>query len=661
MKRFCLFITIGILWSSSAFGQLLTVGNQNISTEEFVRLYKKNIPSANFSERSLRAYLQLLIAYKLRLQEAEDLNIDQLPHIRTQLTNHANQLILPYLTDREMLERMLLEAYEHSLQDVRARQIMIRVPFSPTPEDTLSAFEKAMHIRSRLMNGEDFNTVAREESENSQFVTVGHRQERRVSFSDLGYFNAFSMPYSIEKFAFSSEIGEFSMPLRTAVGFHIVQTMDRQPTLGRINASQIFLNVANADQAEDVRRRADSIFNLIASGRSSFAENARLYSDDRISGVRGGQMAEFNVMRACPEFIYNLYRMPIGVVARPFASSDGYHIVLIHSLGYALEFEEVRSELLFRLQRDPRAELIRQSFVASLRERYAVIEEPGALERFANRLDPNDIMGFWMYQPDELSSLQLVQAGNQTATFGEFGAFIQDNQMNFDFGNEPFMAFIERNYRLFVEEMLIRNEAENVKETNENFIRDFNTFRDGTLVFELTNQRVWRRAVEDTAGLREFFATLQHQHRFIRPARIQALVFTYDVRHVDTQSARRFLEQARRRRLGPEQVAEQANRNFNPNHISVTFGTFEPGQNRIVDRADWSQRGLSRDIATGGFEKGFVYIHDFFPSEPRTFDEVRGVITGLYQEYLERTWIENLRRKYTVNINQTEFENLIKR
>ena len=659
MKQLCLFIIIGFLWSSSAFGQLLVVGTQNISKEEFVRLYKKNIPEANFSERSLRAYLELLIAYKLRLQEAMDLNIDQLPHIQTQLTNHANQLILPYLTDGEMLERMLLEAYEHSLQDVRARQIMVRVPFSATPQDTLSAFEKAMHIRSRLMNGEDFRTVATEESENSQLIMVGHRQERRVSFSDLGYFNAFSMPYSIEKFAFSSEIGEFSMPLRTAVGYHIVQTMDRQPTLGRINASQIFLSVSSADQAEAVRRKADSIFDLITSGRSSFAENARLYSNDRISGVRGGQMAEFNVMRACPEFIYNLYRMPIGVVAPPFASSDGYHIVFIHSLGYALEFEDVRAELLFRLQRDPRAELIRQSFVESLSARYAVREIPNALERFANRLDPNDIMGFWMYEPDEMSSLALVNVGDQTATFGEFGAFIQDNQMNFDFGNEPFMAFIERNYRLFIEEMLISNEAENVKQTNENFIRDFNAFREGAMVFEITNKRVWRRAVEDTAGMREFFGT--QQHRFIRPARIQALVFTYDVRHVDTQSVRRFLEQARRRRLGPEQVVEQANRNFNTNHISVIFGTFEPGQNRIVDRVDWSQMGLSRDIATGGFEKGFVYIHDFLPPEPRAFEEVRGIIAGQYQAYLERTWIERLRRKYTVIVNQTEFENLIKR
>jgi len=659
MKQFCLFIIIGFLWSSSAFGQLLVVGNQNISKEEFVRLYKKNIPEANFSERSLRAYLELLIAYKLRLQEAENSNIDQLPHIQTQLTSHANQLIQPYLTDREMLERMLLEAYEHSLQDVRARQIMVRVPFSASPQDTLSAFEKAMHIRNRLMNGEDFKTVATEESENSQLITVGHRQERRVSSSDLGYFNAFSMPYSIEKFAFSSEIGEFSMPLRTAIGFHIVQTMDRQPTLGRINASQIFLNIPNPDEAEAVGHKADSLYRLIISGSRTFEDVARQYSDDRISGVRGGQMAEFNVMRACPEFIYNLYRIPIRVVNRPFRSLDGYHIVVIHSLGYALEFEYVRSELLFRLQRDPRAELIRQSFVASLRERYTVVETPGALERFANRLDPNDIMGFWMYQPDELSSLKLVQAGNQTATFGDFGAFIQTNQMNFDLGNEPFMTFIERNYRLFVEEMLILNEAENVKQTNESFKRDFNTFREGALVFEITNQRVWRRAVEDTAGLREFFGTVQH--RFIRPARIQALVFTYDVRHVDTQSVRRFLEQARRRRLGPEQVVEQANRNFNTNHISVTFGTFEPGQNRIVDRADWSRIGLSHDIATGGFEKGFVYIHDFLPPSPRAFEEVRGIIAGLYQAYLERTWIESLRRRYTVQVNQTEFENLINR
>ena len=644
---------------SNAFGQLLTVGNQKVSTEEFIRLYQSNIPNANFSERSLRAYLDLLIAYKLRVQEAENQNIDQLPQIEELLTNHAGQLVQPYLTDRILLEEMLLEAFEHSLQDVHARQIMLRVPFSASSEDTLAVYREALRIRNRLIKGEDFDQVANEETEKSELIRVGSREERQVSTSDLRYFNAFSMPYVIEKFAFNSEIGEFSMPLRTSVGYHIIQTLDRQPTLGRINASQIFLSVPDLSEEENIRLRADSLHTLIISGTYTFGEIARQFSDDRISGVRGGQMAEFNVTRACPRFIYNLYRMPLEVVSRPFRSGDGYHIVVIHSVGEVVSFEDVRPELLFRLQRDPRADLIRQSFINSLKEEYPVVQFQNALVNFANRLDPNEIMGFWSYQRDDWSDSILVKVGYRAATFGDFGQFIEDNQMNFNFGQELFMTFIERNYRLFIEDLLILNKADYIKENNEEFARDFNAFREAVMVFEVTNQRVWRKAAEDTAGLRRFFES--QQHRFIRPPRIQALVFSYDVRHISTESVRRFLEQSRRRRLSPEQIIEQANRNFNQSHINVILGVFEPGQNRIVDRVDWTRRGLSPDVATGGFEKGFVYIQNFFPAGPRPFDEVRGALIGMYQDYLEQTWLEELRRRYTVYINQVEFENLIKR
>ncbi len=312
MRYLLLCILIGISNFSNVFGQLLVVGNQEVSKEEFIRLYEKNAPNPDYDAKSLKEYLDRTIVYKLKVQEALNQNLDQVPGIQSELKNHAEQLAQPYLTDRDLLEKMLLEVYEHSSQDAHARQIMIRCsPYAP-PKDTLAAYKIAMRIRERLMKGEKFDSVVAEETGQSDTVMVGTRLEKRISASDLRYFSAFAMPYSIEKYAFSGKIGDFSMPLRSDIGYHIVQILDRQPTLGKINASQIFLNVPDDADASIIKRKADSLYYLITSGTRTFEEVARQFSDDKISGIRGGRMAEFNITRVEPQFAANLYKMPIS-------------------------------------------------------------------------------------------------------------------------------------------------------------------------------------------------------------------------------------------------------------------------------------------------------------------------------------------------------------
>ncbi|MDR1951138.1 MAG: peptidylprolyl isomerase, partial [Bacteroidales bacterium] len=589
MKYFYIFILIGFLGNPNVFGQLLTVGNQRVSKEEFIQLYTKNTPNATFDERSLRDYLSRLTAYKLKVQEALDERVDRVPHVQRELRNYAEQLAQPYLTDRELLEKMLREAYEHSSQDAHARQIMVRCSPFANPQDSLVAYRTAMRIRERLVRGEDFDKVAAEETEKSDIVTVGSREEKRVNSSDLRYFSSFAMPYSIEKFAFSSKIGEFSMPLRTDIGFHIVQTLDRQPTLGRINASQIFLNIPEGVDEREIRRRADSLYYLITSGTHAFEQIARNFSDDKTSGMRGGRLAEFNITRVGPILAANLYKMPIEVVSRPFRAEQGYYIMIIHDVSGVGEYETMRPELLYRLQRDPRAELIKKSFVNSLLKIYPLTEIKGTLAKFASTIDSTEVDGFWSYDPDDHADEILFKLGDRTITFEDFGNIVERNQMDYHSSEELFMTFIERTYRRHIGDIAILCETDNVGNKYEEFNRDFNDYRDGILAYEITDRRVWTKSSEDTIGLYEYYDS--QKHCFLWPARIQALIFRYDVRHIKTENVQKFLTSSYRKRLSADQIIDQANRNFDPRHISVTINVYEPGQNKFADRVDWTQLG----------------------------------------------------------------------
>jgi peptidyl-prolyl cis-trans isomerase SurA len=116
-----------------------------------------------------------------------------------------------------------------------------------------------------------------------------------------------------------------------------------------------------------------------------------------------------------------------------------------------------------------------------------------------------------------------------------------------------------------------------------------------------------------------------------------------------------------RRRLTADQIIEQANRNFDPRFINVTLNVFEPGQNKFADRVDWTRLGLSKDIAAGGYEKGFVYIYQHFPSTCKSLEDIRGIMVGQFQIVLEREWVEELRSRYEVRVNEEIFNQLINR
>ncbi len=658
---FCFCLCFGLAPLSTVFGQLLTVGDQKVSREEFVASYEKNAPTTTYTENSLRDYLERMIVYNLKVQEAFAKGIDKQPQIQSELENYAAQLAQPYLTDQELLESMLQEIYDYSSQDVHARQIMVRCSPYASAQDTLAAYKLAMHIRSRLLKGEDFNEVAAEESEKSAEVEVNSRQEKQVSSSDLRYFSSFTLPYNLEKFAFNAKKGDFSMPLRSDFAYHILQVLDRQPTLGKINASQIFLSVQEDDSDEEaVKRKADSLYFLITSGKKSFEEVARQYSDDKHSGMRGGRMAEFNVTRVAPKFVENLYKMPIEVVSRPFRDAQGYHIVIIHSVSGIDDYKTLRPELLFRLSRDARATLIKQSFVNKLLKIYPLVENKDALKKFASSVDSTLLDGWWEYEPDENADSVICRVGDLTMTFAQFGKVINDNQMDYhqDVG-ELFMTFIERNYRNSIGELAIQCEMKNIDKKYVEYARALDEYSDGILAYEITNQEVWERSSMDTTGLYDYYES--QKHCYMWPARIQALIFKYDIRHINTELVGKFLVSAYKKRLSSDQIIEQANKNFDPRYISVTVNVYEPGQNKFADRVNWTQMGLSQDIAAGGFEKGFVYIYHYYPATCKSLEDVRGIMVGQYQQVLENEWIKELKAKYKVSVNEAEFRDLIKR
>jgi peptidyl-prolyl cis-trans isomerase SurA len=84
-------------------------------------------------------------------------------------------------------------------------------------------------------------------------------------------------------------------------------------------------------------------------------------------------------------------------------------------------------------------------------------------------------------------------------------------------------------------------------------------------------------------------------------------------------------------------------------NVSIKEGTFSKGENEWVDQVTWV-KGIAPELVKGS-QVVIVDIKKVLDPMPKTLDEAKGLITSDYQNYLEQQWMNELRNKYEVKIN----------
>ena len=165
--------------------ELFRINNSPVMVSEFKQVYEKNL-ALIFDEESkdIDNYLELFINYKLKVKEAYDIELDTLKNYKRELAGYKKQLIAPYLQDKEYLNKLIKEAYKRTKTEVKASHILIKFPEKGIVVDTLFFYKRINDIRDRVLNGESFEKVAKEVSEDPSAKFNG---------GNLGYFSAFSM------------------------------------------------------------------------------------------------------------------------------------------------------------------------------------------------------------------------------------------------------------------------------------------------------------------------------------------------------------------------------------------------------------------------------------------------------------------------------------
>lgn len=659
MKRFLLsaFLFSSLFLSASAQNNqdevLMTIAGKPVFLQEFLNIYQKNnVKGEAIDRKSLDEYLDLFINFKLKVREAEEMGLDTISTFRNELNGYREQLAKPYFTDEATLERLVKEAYERGKYDLRASHIYFKVTPDAPPADTLEAYKKAMEIREKIIKGASFETMAVEYSEDpsakDREATAQH-PFLKGNRGDLGFFSVFDMVYPFENGAWDTEIGKVSNPVRTDYGYHLIKLYDRRPALGKVTVAHIFTAIPkNATKADSVRfeKRIDSVYQKLQAGES-FEDLVREYSDDKGSAAKGGVLPSFGVNRMVPEFVEALYSIPeLGGYSKPILTSYGWHIIKLIDKKVNKPLEEEKGDIRQKVLKDSRGEQSRQVVLERIRKEYGVTTQESALKGFYEWVTDSIFQAKWKMPAGETLDRQLVKIGNVTYRQQDFADYLVSTQKRQE--SQPVKLYVDKMFATFVDDNLLKWENSQLEGKYPEFRALMTEYRDGILLFDLTDQKVWSKAVKDTLGLTSFYEKNKENYKWDN--RLDASIYTVkDASKVD--AVRRFVQSG----MSDADLLKEINQDT-LKILNIESGKFSRKDNSVIDSIPWNT-GMTKNIVIGGLT-GFVNVRAVLKPMVKELNEARGLITADYQNYLEKEWVETLRKKYPVAVKEEIFQKI---
>ena len=657
-------IAITAIFCNLAFCQnsnnvVLKVGNESVTISDFEHIYKKNNDNIAVTKEGLDEYMDLFVKFKLKVVEAEALGMDTATDFIRELEGYRKQLARPYLVDTELLDDIVLEAYARQQIEIKARHILVTVGENAMAADTIRAWNRINKLKDRIKKGEDFTTVAKSKngSDDPSVTQNG---------GDLGWFTAFKMVYPFEEAAYNTQIGEISDIVRTRFGYHFLEVTDKRDAKGEIQVAHIMVRVndtQNKTLVDKGKTEIDAVNALLKNGES-FESLALKYSDDESSKSKGGVLQRFSSGKMVEEFENAAFSLENnGDVSEPFMTSYGWHIVKRLDYKDPASFEEVEKSLRKKVSRDKRAEVTKTSFIKKLKSEYTYRIFPGRvtnLKNAAGQIDSVFHQGHPLVhnRPNELNKTLFSIAGYNTTVsdFVEYANTVKKRDIS-----QPTDLIIEELIKRISDEKLLAHENSRLENKHNDFRLLINEYHDGILLFELTDEMVWSKAVKDTLGLVEYHA--YNKDMFMWDERADISAYICENNNVAKKVENTILGGGSVRDLRKSMLAES------PLAIKIEEGLFPREVNTWGDHVFGLRDSNSLEIKEDGPNlithaiegDSFVVIdlRGFVPPTAKSFEEARGQVIANYQDHLEKQWLEELRSKYTVEINEEVLYGLI--
>ena len=436
MKKTSMFLIIIVMFLSNITAQnnddpiLISIADEDVTKSEFLAVYQKNnVKGESLTKENVDEYLELFINYKLKVREAETLGLDTLKTFISELAGYRRQLAKPYLSNREVTDYLLTEAYVRMQFDVRASHILIKLSTNASPEDTLKAYNKVLGIRNQIMAGVAFDEMARKYSEDpSAKDRLGRDAKTQIKGNggDLGFFNVLNLVYDFETIAYTLDVDEVSMPIRTDFGYHLIKVTDRKSAIGKVQAAHILVLVIPGKE-DSAKARIDEVKTKLNDG-ADFAKMVNEYSDDKGSAAKGGVLAWFGAFRMTPDFLIPLYDMIPDEISDPVKTQYGWHLIKLIEKQPTGTFDEVKNDLKMRIGKDSRAFKAKDKLIARLKDEYDFNYDKKVLNLLAPMITDSIYVNKWEIPDSPVLEKEFCVIGEKTYQLSEFAEYISKKQ-----------------------------------------------------------------------------------------------------------------------------------------------------------------------------------------------------------------------------------------
>lgn len=630
---------------------LFSVEDKDVTVDEFTYIYSKtNGDNASFSEVSLQEYLDLYVKFKLKVQRAKDMGLDTVKILQTELAGYRKQLADSYLVDRAIGDRLLQETYGHLTQDVDISHILVALKTNASPSDTSAAYLKIIDARDRINKGAAFSDVASEISDD----TYSKKKGGHIGYTTALYPGGL---HRLEYAAYTAVIGEMTGPIRTKAGYHLLMVHDKRPARGEIEVAHILVR-KNKSNPEVAKSKIDSIYQLLQSG-GSFEKLALNSSEDKRTAKNNGYLGFFGISQYEPAFENAAFSLSADdTFTEPTETTLGWHVIKRISKKDIQDFHTEKPRLEAKVRQDARFEEAKKALLRRIQSSNNFKEQPAVLNNFVASLQ--DTFTTFRWQAPAASSEELFTLdGGFVATLGDFTSYLgKATRHRVSYAREGDPEYVARRlYSEFIDDQLLKYEESMLEVRYPEFKSLMREYEEGIALFEATKIEVWDKAAQDTVGLEAFFKTVQEKYQW--EPRAVTTIYRIGLSYKDDSEAIR--------NYAKTHTADAVKAKFNEEgsikvvNEEATYEQFKSTElnSDVIKWAVGAMTKISENKRSRSLK--FLKIENLLPASAKTLGDARGYVIADYQDQLERQWVDELRKSYTVSINQKVFKSLVKK
>ncbi len=604
---------------------IMTINGKQIMLSEFEYLYNKN-NSQQTQPTTVDEYLDMFVNYKLKVAEAEATGVDTTAAFKAEYARYRDDLAAPYMVDHTVEDALVQEVYDHFQENRYVNYIMMYG--GRMPAERLGVKERIDSIRAEIVAGR------------ADFAQMADRFSVDKNHGVMGWMKANRYPYAFEKAVYAVPVGEVSEVQEFPFGFFLVRVDSVRQDPGQVHARHILKVTRNVSDSlkNRQRERIDSIYELVIAG-ADFGDMARRESEDPGSQSKGGDLGWFSFGDMVPEFDRAVFAMADGDISRPIATSFGYHIIQRLASRPGASLETLRPDILNVIQHDERANMAADASVANYAKLYKAKTDAKVMKAVKK-----DIEKAGTYD----AALAALKANTKVV------ASVADRKITVAEVAEKMTAVpddtpekIYTRFEKLVQSMLneqVRDYAiDRLPAEHPELANLLAEYRDGMLLFEVSNANVWERSTSDTEGLNAFFQAHRSEYTWDKPHYKGYVVFTPNDSVMG--EVKNYLDTCT---LAVPEAVIAARQHFG-RQVKIEKVLAAQGDNAITD---FLLFGGDRPNNTSTSWPSYFAFGGVMLEQPEEAADVKGAVAADYQQQLDREWIEALRARYPVQINQ---------